>query len=77
MCVVNDFQFLVNKGYYGYKFNGIEDTEDFLLLCRSFDLQRRDLLAGIVELLRTFVQIANLSNDALNAAFGIWRSRTF
>ena len=44
---------------------GIEDTEHFLLLCPLFDLQRRDLLAGIVELLRPFVQIANLSNDAL------------
>ena len=45
--------------------DGIEDTEHFLLLCPSFDLQRRDLLAGIVELLRPFAQIANLSNDAL------------
>ena len=45
--------------------DGIEDTEHFLLLCPSFDLQRRDLLAGIVELLRPFVQIANFSNDAL------------
>ena len=44
--------------------DGIEDTEHFLL-CPSFDLQRRDLLAGIVELLRPFVQIASLSNDAL------------
>ena len=44
--------------------DGIEDTEHFLLLCPSFDLQRRDLLAGIVKLLRPFVQIANLSNDA-------------
>ena len=50
MCPIND---------------GIEDTEHFLLLCPSFDLQRRHLLAGIVELLRPFVQIANLSNDAL------------
>ena len=45
--------------------DGIEDTEHFLLLCPSFDVQRRDLLAGIVELLRPSVQIANLSNDAL------------
>ena len=45
--------------------DGIEDTEHFLLLCPSFDLQRRDLLTGIVELLRSFVQITNLSNDAL------------
>ena len=44
--------------------DGIEDTGHFLLLCPSFDLQRRDLLAGIVELLRPFVQITNLLNDA-------------
>ena len=36
-----------------------------MLLCPSFDVQRQDLLAGIVELLRPFVQITNLSNDAL------------
>ena len=45
--------------------DGIEDTEHFLLLCPSFDLQQRDFLAGIVELLRPFVQIASLSNDPL------------
>ena len=45
--------------------DGIEDTEHFLLLCPSFDAQRQDLLAGIVELLRPVVQIADLSNDAL------------
>ena len=27
--------------------DGIEDTEHFLLLCPSFDIQRRDLLAGV------------------------------
>ncbi len=31
--------------------DGIEDTEHFLLLCPSFDIQRRDLLAGVSELL--------------------------
>ena len=36
-----------------------------LLICPSFDLQRRDLLAGIVQLLQPFVQVAILSNDAL------------
>ena len=41
--------------------DGIEDTKHFLLLCLSFELQRRDLLAGVVELL----QITSLSNDAL------------
>ena len=45
--------------------DGIEDTEHFLLLCPSFDLQRQDLLAEIVELLRPFLQITDLSNDAL------------
>ena len=45
--------------------DGIKDTEHFLLLCPSFDLQRRDLLNGIVELLRPFVQITNFSNIAL------------
>ena len=44
--------------------DSIEDTEHFLLLWPSFDVQRRDL-AEIAELLRPFVQIANLSNDAL------------
>ena len=43
----------------------IEDTEHFLFLFPSFDAQRQDLLAGIVELLRPFLQITNLSNDAL------------
>ena len=47
--------------------DGVEDTEHFLLLCPSFDHQRRDLLAEIEELLRLFVQITNLSNDALTA----------
>ena len=45
--------------------DGIEDTERFLLLCPSFDVQRQDLLAGIVELLRPVIQIAVLCNDAL------------
>ena len=45
--------------------DGIEDTEHFLLLCPSFDAQRRDLFAGIVELIRPFRQITDLSNDSL------------
>ena len=45
--------------------DGVEDTEHFLLLCPSFDVQRQDLLAGIVELLRPFLQITDLSNDVL------------
>ena len=42
--------------------DGIEDTEHFLLLCPSFDIQRRDLLAG-VSVLRPLVQINSLSNN--------------
>ena len=45
--------------------DGIEDTEHFLLLCPTFDAQRRDLFAGIVELIRPFRQITDLSNDSL------------
>ena len=45
--------------------DGIEDTEHYLLLCPLFDVQRQDLLARVAELLRSFVQITDLSNDAL------------
>ena len=45
--------------------DGIEDTEDFLLLCPSFDAQRQYLLSRVAELLRPFVQITDLSSDAL------------
>ena len=45
--------------------DGIEDTEHFLLLCPTFDAQRRDLFAGIVEFIRPFRQITDLSNDSL------------
>ena len=45
--------------------DGIEDTEHFLLLCPSFDVQRQDLLAEIARLLQPVIQIADLSNDAL------------
>ena len=45
--------------------DGIEDTEHFLLLCPTFDAQRRDLFAGIVELIRPFRQITDLSNNSL------------
>ena len=34
--------------------DGIEDAEHFLLLCPSFDAQRRDLLAGFYDVLRPF-----------------------
>ena len=45
--------------------DGIEDTEHFLLLCPSFDIQRQDLLAGVLELLQPFVQIDTLLNNVL------------
>ena len=45
--------------------DGVEDTDHFLLLCPSFDVQRQDLLAEIVELLQPFLQITDLSNDVL------------
>ena len=44
---------------------GIEGTEHLLLLFPSFDAQRRNLLAGIVKILRPYGRIADLSNDAL------------
>ena len=43
----------------------ILETEYFLLLCPSFDVQRQDLLAEIARLLQPVIQIADLSNDAL------------
>ena len=44
--------------------DGIEDAEHFLLLCPSFDAQRRDLLAGVFDVLRPF-GLSNLSNKVL------------
>ena len=44
--------------------NGIEDTEYFLLLCPSFAVPRRYLLAGVFALLRPFGH-ASLQNDFL------------
>ena len=44
--------------------DGIEETENFLPHCPSFDIQRHDLLAGIVELLQPFIPISNLQNNA-------------
>ena len=45
--------------------DGIEDTEHFLLLCSSFDVQRPHLLAGVSVLLQQFVEINSLPNDVL------------
>ena len=42
--------------------DGIEDTEHFLLLCSSFDVQRRDLLVEASQLLQLFIQMNTLSN---------------
>ena len=50
MCTTND---------------GIEDTEHFLLLYHSFDILRRDLLAGVSNLLQPFAQMNSFSNSAL------------
>ena len=44
--------------------DGIEDTEHFLLLCPSFEEPRRDLLAGVIALLRPF-GFTNLQNRFL------------
>ena len=44
--------------------DGIEDTEHFLLLCPSFEVPRRDLLAGVFALLRPYGFITN-SNKVL------------
>ena len=44
--------------------DGVEDTEHFLLLCPSFVVQRQNLLAEILPLLRPF-GYANLSNEVL------------
>ena len=44
--------------------DGIEVAEHFLLLCPCFDAQRRDLLAGVYDVLRPFGH-SNLSNEVL------------
>ena len=50
----HNFKDVINPMY--PKSDGIEDMEHFLLLCPSFDDQRRDLLTEIVTLVRPFVQ---------------------
>ena len=45
--------------------DGIEDAEHLLLLCPSYDIPRRDLLAGVSELLRPYVRINSLPNNVL------------
>ena len=44
--------------------DGIKSTEHFLFLCPSFEVQRRNLLAGVFALLRPFGYI-DLSNEVL------------
>ena len=43
---------------------GVEDTEHFSLFCPSFDIQLRDLLAGVLALVRPF-GFSNPSNEVL------------
>ena len=45
--------------------DAIEDTEHFLLLCPSFDMQRRGLLARVMDLLLPFVEITNVPSALL------------
>ena len=42
----------------------MEDTEHFLLLCPSLEVQRRDLLTGVLALLRPF-GYTNLQKNVL------------
>ena len=42
----------------------VEDTEHFLLLCPSFNIQGRDFLAGVLALVRPF-GLGSPSNEAL------------
>ena len=44
--------------------DGIETTEHFLLLCPSFEVERRNLLARVFQLLRPYGYI-DLSNEVL------------
>ena len=44
--------------------DGIETMEHFLLLCQSFEVERRNLLAGVVELLQPY-GYSNLPNEVL------------
>ena len=44
--------------------DGIETTEHFLLLCRSFEVERRNLLARVFELMQPF-GYNDLSNEVL------------
>ena len=45
--------------------DGIEGTEHFLLLCPSFDMQRKGIFARVTDLLRPFVEITNLPSNLL------------
>ncbi len=42
---------------------GVEDTEHFLLLCSSFDIQRQDLLAGVLDVSQPFSEVDKLSDN--------------
>ena len=45
--------------------DGVEDMEHFLLLCPSFNIQRREFLAGVSVAVRPFVEINSLANNDL------------
>ena len=44
--------------------DGIENTENFLLLCPSFEIQRRNLLAQVFALLQPLGYV-NIQNELL------------
>ena len=50
MCLAND---------------GIEDTEHFLLLCHSFENNRRSLLAGVNEIVKAAGNVVGLHESLL------------
>ncbi len=78
LCYLTQLRVGLSKlNYYKFKHNfrdtldpmcetndGIEDVEHFLLLCPSFDVARRDLLAGVFDILRP-LEYNNLPNDVL------------
>ena len=45
--------------------DGIEDTEHFLLLCHSFNNNRRSLLTGVNEVFKADGKIVSPSNNLL------------
>ena len=58
------FSLFFASSMWNYVYDGIDDTEHFLLLYPCFDLQRQNLLAGIYALIRPLGYV-NLKNEAL------------